>query len=182
MAEKEKEEKKEEKGEKKEGEKAPRSPKMLIIIIAASVVLAGGGGYFFMSKSGSKEVKAGETKSSGHGEPKGGHEKKAEGKATAGFIHPLDTFIVNLADPSRTRYLKVTVQLELDNDSAIEEVKSKTPQVRDALIILFSSKGIDEIATAEGKYQLRDEIIARVNQFMTRGKVESAYFTDLVVQ
>lgn len=167
----------------KEGEAKPaRSPKMLIIIVAA-VVLAGAGGYFAMSKSGNKGVAAEEGKSSGSGEAGEGHGNNKEGdKHNAGHVHPLDSFIVNLSDPNRTRYLKVTIQLELDKPEAIEEVKSKTPQVRDALIILLSSKSMEDISSPAGKYQLRDEIIARVKQFVTKGTIATAYFTDFVVQ
>lgn len=167
----------------KEGEAKPaRSSKKLLIIVAA-VVLAGAGGYFAMSKSGgAKDGAAEESKSSGHGEASDGHGSKDGNKAAGGHVYPLDSFIVNLSDPNRTRYLKVTVQLELDKPEAIEEVKSKTPQVRDALIILLSSKSMEEIATPAGKYQLRDEIIARIKQFVTKGTVITAYFTDFVVQ
>ncbi len=171
-----------EKEEKKDEAKPARSSKTLVLIIAA-VALAGAGGYFAMSKSGAaKEGAAEESKGSGHGEAKGGHEKKGAGEGNGSFIHPLDSFIVNLSDQGRTRYLKVTIQLELDNQETIDQVKSKTPQIRDALIILLSSKSIEEIATSEGKYQLRDEIVARVKQFTGKGAVMAAYFTDFVVQ
>ncbi len=180
----------EEKKEGEEGKPAKKSPMMLIIIVAA-VVLAGGGGYFFMSKSKAK-VAAPEEAGDGahgeaapakaeHGEAKG--EKGKEGdKSGGGVIKPLDTFIVNLADPSRPRYLKITIQLEMDKQETDAEVTSKMPQIRDSLIILLSSKTLEEISTAEGKYQMRDEILARINQFMKKGKVVGAYFTDLVVQ
>lgn len=168
--------------EKKEEVKPARSSKMLIMIVAA-VVLAGVGGYFAMSKSGGAKVGAAEeSKSSGHGEAKVEHEKKGAEEVGKALLLPLDTFIVNLNDQGRTRYLKVTIQLELENQEIVEQVKSKTPQIRDALIILLSSKSIDEIITSEGKYQLRDEIVTRVKQFVKKNAVVAAYFTDFVVQ
>lgn len=172
-----------------EGKPAKKSPMMLIIIVA--VVLAGGGGYFFMSKSKAKVAAPEEAGDAGHGEAapaKAEHgeakgEKGKEGdKGGGGVIKPLDTFIVNLADPTRPRYLKITIQLEMDKQETDAEVTAKMPQIRDSLIILLSSKTLDEISTAEGKYQMRDEILARINQFMKKGKVVGAYFTDLVVQ
>lgn len=171
-----------EKEEKKDEAKPARSSKMLIIIVVA-VLLAGAGGYFAMSKSGgAKEGAAEEVKSGGHGEAKGGHEKKGEAESKGSLIHPLDTFIVNLTDQGRTRYLKVTVQLEIGKQETVDLIKSKTPQIRDSLIILLSSKSIEEISTSEGKYQLRDEIVARVKQFAGEGAAVAAYFTDFVVQ
>lgn len=180
----------EEKKEVEEAKPAKKSPMMLIIIVVA-VALAGGGGYFFMSKSKANGGAAEEAGDSGHGEAapakaehgeaKGGHGKEGD-KGGGGVIKPLDTFIVNLADPSRPRYLKITIQLEMDKQETDAEVTSKMPQIRDSLIILLSSKTLEEISTAEGKYQMRDEILARINQFITKGKVVGAYFTDLVVQ
>lgn len=180
----------EEKKEGEEGKPAKKSPMMLIIIVAA-VVLAGGGGYFFMSKSKAKVAAPEEAGDSAHGETapakdahgeaKGEHGKEGD-KNGGGVIKPLDTFIVNLADPTRPRYLKITIQLEMDKQETDAEVTSKMPQIRDSLIILLSSKTLEEISTAEGKYQMRDEILARINQFMKKGKVVGAYFTDLVVQ
>jgi flagellar basal body-associated protein FliL len=34
----------------------------------------------------------------------------------------------------------------------------------------------------EGKYQLREELIAMLNQHLKSGKVENIYFTDFIVQ
>lgn len=174
---------KEKKAEKEEGSVAKKSPKMLIIIVAA-VTLAGGGGYFFMSKSSHKEEPqaAVEEKGGGHGEAKGGHGDAGPKGDHGKLIHPLDTFIVNLANQNRTMYLKVTIQLEVDKPEVVSEITAKNAKVRDSLIILLSSKSLEEIASTEGKYQLRDEIVSRVNQYMSKGMVTTAYFTDLVVQ
>lgn len=163
--------------------------KKMMMIIGAAVLVAGGGGYFAMSKMGGghKEATKEEAPSSGHADAKSGHgeakgEKKGGGPDVSGHIYPLETFVVNLSDQGRTRYLKVTIQLEMDKQEATQEVATKIPQVKDALIILLSSKTVDEVTATEGKYQLRDEIVARVNQFLTKGMVITAYFTDFVVQ
>ena len=78
--------------------------------------------------------------------------------------------------------MKLTVNLELGSPAAQSELTAQTTQVRDSLIILLSSKSYTDIGTVEGKYQMRDEIVARVNQFLTKSKVKTAYFTEFVVQ
>jgi len=105
--------------------------------------------------------------------------RAAQGSAT---IFNLDPFIVNLQDNSGTRYLKLTVNLELASPSAQAELNAQTTQIRDSLIILLSSKSYTDIGTVEGKYQMRDEIVSRVNQFLTKSKVKTAYFTEFVIQ
>ncbi|HXI10125.1 MAG TPA: flagellar basal body-associated FliL family protein [Thermodesulfobacteriota bacterium] len=169
--------------EKDKHEDAPAAPVkkgkgMLIGIIAAVIIAVGAGGFFFMKGKPGAKAEGGHSNeevasSQGGGE---GQEKKS------GSIFNLEPFIVNLQDNSGTRYLKLTINLELAPNTSSEELSAQTPQIRDSLIILLSSKGYSDIGTVEGKYQMRDEIVARVNQFLHRGKVKTAYFTEFVIQ
>jgi len=97
------------------------------------------------------------------------------------FLYSLDPFIVNLFDPKSVRYLKVTLQLELAG-IAKEEVDVQVPKIRDSLIILISSKKLEEVASMEGKLRLREEILFRINRILGEGKTREIYFTDFVVQ
>lgn len=174
----------EKKEEAKKEEAQPKSKKTLLIAIIAVVVIGiGAGAFLFMKgKSGAKHggEEAAATEEGGRGEEAGGHgEASAQGKGT---VYNLDPFIVNLQDNSGTRYLKLTINLELAPGSGKEEINTQTSQIRDSLIILLSSKSYADIGTVEGKYQMRDEIVARVNQFLTKTKVKTAYFTDFVIQ
>lgn len=171
--------------------------KMIIIGGAVALLLViGGGAFFFLNKkdkgadkedvaAADEEPKA--KKEKGHEKEKektsSSHGEKKEGakEDTTGFV-ALEPFIVNLLDNTGTRYLKVSVQLEMDKQDAAEEVKTRTPQIRDAIIVLLSSKSYADIGTVQGKYQLRDEVIARVNQILKGGKAKTAYFTEFVVQ
>lgn len=155
---------------------------MLIGIIVAAVLVLGGGGFFLMKGMGggsSDEAGAKESTSS-HAPAKEGHGAKAG--ASNGSLVSLDPFIVNLQDNSGTRYLKLNINLELDTGSSGYEIEDLKPQIRDSLIILLSSKSYSDIGTVEGKYQLRDEIVARVNQFLGKSKVKTAFFTEFVIQ
>ncbi|MFQ5736246.1 MAG: flagellar basal body-associated protein FliL [Thermodesulfobacteriota bacterium] len=158
---------------------------MLIGIVVVVILVLGGGGFFFMKNKsgGADEAHASESSSheGGHGEDShgGGHGGVERGGGTLASMEP---FIVNLQDNSGTRYLKLNINLELASDSSDSELTSLTPQIRDSLIILLSSKSYSDIGTVEGKYKLRDEIVARVNQFLTKSKVKTAYFTEFVIQ
>ncbi len=157
-----------------------KSKGMLIGIIVAVVLVLGGGGFFFMKgKSGGGSDEAHATVASSHGEAKGGGHG---GEKVNGSLVSLEPFIVNLQDNSGTRYLKLNINLELSSDSTGGELADLAAQIRDSLIILLSSKSYSDIGTVEGKYQLRDEIVARVNQFLSKSKVKTAYFTEFVIQ
>lgn len=99
-----------------------------------------------------------------------------------GPVVPLKTFIVNLADDSGNRYLKVTVELEAANGKVEEEIKKRLHEVRDSLITILTSKTFSQIRSATGKAALRDEVVARINTILTSGQVKKAFFTDFVVQ
>lgn len=167
--------------DKKEEAAAPhkKGKGLLIAIIAVAVIGIGAGAYFML---GGKKAPAGD----GHGAEaeasasEGGQASAPAAKSSG--IFNLEPFIVNLQDNSGTRYLKLTVNLELTDGANPAELTAQTTQVRDSLIILLSSKSYADIGTVEGKYLMRDEIVARVNQFLSKGKVKTAYFTEFVIQ
>lgn len=106
-----------------------------------------------------------------HGEP---------GEKPGGLL-ALEPFIANLADDGGRRYLKATFQI--DFGSAVPpSMPAHLPQVRDLLLTLFTSKTYDEIRTPDGKQQLREEIISRVNQVLDRDLAKAVYFTEFIVQ
>lgn len=103
-------------------------------------------------------------------------------KVTLGPVYPLEPFLVNLADVGRPRFFKVVVQLELDSSAAFPELDVLQPKVRDSLLTLLSSKGSADLATVADKERLRNEIIHRLNAFLSAGRVQEVYFTEFVVQ
>lgn len=157
--------------------------KLLIIIIAAVVVLLGGGGAFFFLRGGSQAPVA-DAHATGETSNGGGHGSSQDAAPGAGngSTVSLEPLVVNLQDNSGTRYLKLSINLEIAADSSDSELKAMNAQIRDSLIILLSSKSYSDIGTVEGKYQLRDEIVARVNQFLVKSKAKTAYFTEFVIQ
>ena len=160
-----------EKEEKLEGEEEGQEPKkkkgknlILIIIIAVAVLAGGAGAFFFFTKSSNKAQKAEET------------------KAAEGVTFALEPFVVNLSDPTGTRFLKVSLQLELAGTAVMEKAKEKTPQIRDAIITLLTSKTSDALISPEGRLQLKDEINIRINQVLGENSVKNVYLTDFVMQ
>jgi flagellar FliL protein len=56
------------------------------------------------------------------------------------------------------------------------------PQVRDALIVLLSSRQLSDVTDFEGKALLKEDMLERVNDLLATGNVRSVLFTDFVVQ
>jgi len=144
-----------------------------IIGLAVLIVLGGGAfGYKVFSKRGVD----------GKGHPDKGAVKEEDDKGHPGPIVSLEPFVVNLLDPSEVRYLKVTVNLELDSEDSKEEVNARMPQIRDALLMLLTSKTSEDVKDVGGKLKLQDEMVSRANNYLKKGKVKAVYFTEFVMQ
>jgi flagellar FliL protein len=118
----------------------------------------------------------------------GGKEGAAAGGAKEGAagattnIYPLDPFIVNIYDGQELRYLKVRVELEMVGQGVKPELDARLAPIRDAILVLLSTKTLQEIQDIQGKTQLKDEILGAVNKHIPPGKIAKVYFTDFVVQ
>lgn len=109
--------------------------------------------------------------------------KEATDDPFIGDFIPMETFFVNLAGSRGGKIARVTLELEIGNQNTeiTEEIERRKPQIRDIIIILLSSKTYEQIATKEGKDNLRDEIKGRLNSFLTKGKIKSILFTEFLL-
>ncbi|MCX8042521.1 MAG: flagellar basal body-associated FliL family protein [Desulfobacterota bacterium] len=169
-----------------ETEKKKKSPLLLVIIIAvAGLVIGGGGVVTYMLLKGKPTASKQEPvagKELGEKKEAGGHggkQEKQKGESTIKNIEP--SFIVNLAGPTRS-YLKVDMALELSEKKVEAEIESKLPMIKDAIVLVLSEQTPDSIADNRGKLQLKDQLLRRINNHLTSGKVVNIYFTSFVVQ
>ncbi|MFP4212531.1 MAG: flagellar basal body-associated protein FliL [Desulfohalobiaceae bacterium] len=94
----------------------------------------------------------------------------------------LPTLLVNLADPMGKRFIKVSIDLEVEDKKAESSIQDNMPRIKDALIMLLSSKSFDQISSMENKMALKGEIVERVNQILGKSVVQEIYFTEFVIQ
>jgi len=99
-----------------------------------------------------------------------------------GQMIKLDDFVVNLADKDSRRYVRIGMTLEVKSSSAEDELKKRSAQVRDAIMVTLSDKRSEDIEGADGKEFLRRTLLARINDVLVIGKVFNLYFTDFVIQ
>jgi len=152
------------------------SNKILIILIGVLMVfmvVLGGGLFMMWNKLSAMETKAQGTSDSVTSVPV---------EKLLGPIFPLDTFIVNLADKGGKRYLRVTIDLELDSEELESEVTKRLPQVRDSILTILPTKRFEDISSAQGKTALRDQMLEKINGMLARGQITNIYFKEFVVQ
>lgn len=153
------------------------SNKILIILIGVFllIVVAMGGGFFMMwNKMSSMNVV--------NSEEVENETEVEEDVETMGPTKKLETFIVNLADKGGTRYLRVSMDLELENEEAVKVVEKRLPKIRDAILMILPTKKYEDIGTVEGKSVLRNEMLTKLNELMKPEEIRNIYFTEFVVQ
>ena len=94
----------------------------------------------------------------------------------------LEPFIVNLAKSGGNRFLKATVSLEMSGPEVRLELKKNIQKITDSVLLLLSTKVFEDVYSVQGKFTLKGEITTRANQFLTKGQVKGAYFTEFIIQ
>ena len=147
---------------------------ILMVVVLVLVVFVGAG--FFMMWNKLNAVSTQNVSTANPASTDGGSTQ------STGPIFPLDTFIVNLADPNGNRYLRVTIKLELKSDEITEQVEKRLPHIRDGILMILPTKKYSDINSVEGKTALRDQIMASINNLLNKDSVTNIYFTEFVVQ
>ena len=109
-------------------------------------------------------------------------EPKLIKKKKKSLMFHIDPFIVNLAKSGGNRFLKVTVSLEMSSPDVSFELKKNIKKITDSILLLLSTKVFKDVYSVQGKFTLKSEITTRVNQFLTKGVVKGAYFTEFIIQ
>jgi flagellar FliL protein len=159
--------------------------KKLFIIIGAAVAVAVilGAVVFMLVGKGDKKEKSKEDAKVETKAEAGGHGGEAGGKEGAGSnIYPLEPFIVNIYDGQELRYLKVKIEMEMVGVGVKSEIDARLAPIRDSILVLLSSKTLQDIQDVQGKNQLKEEILVAINKNIPPGKIAKVYFTDFVVQ
>ena len=150
---------------------------LIIVIVALVAVLLIVGIVVAMLSGGDDNVRQ-----SNNDNPSKKEKRVSMDSLEVGPMFPLDNFTVNLLSDSGRRYLKVEMNLELDDEEVAAELDSKSAVVRDVVIRLLSSKTLEEISTAKGKEKLKEQIVNQLNIRLRDGNVRNIYFTEFVVQ
>lgn len=189
-----------------EGDAPPakkKLPLLFIVIPAAVLVLGGGGGAAFFLM----QPKAPTAEEGGHGEEaKGGHGKKKEekkggghGAASGGEADPslgkisegpdgetfftLPDLVTNIqSSDGRPVHLKLKLTLEMQDPAVAEHLQAEMPRMNDMFQSFLREVRPEEMNGSAGTFQLRAEILRRVNLIAAPGKVDAVLIEEMLVQ
>lgn len=150
------------------------------IIIVVLLAVLGGGGFFAYTKffAPAPEEQPQE-QAEGQGEGEGTEAPNAE---IEGQLVTLPPFLVNLADPLGRRYLKLGIDVEVKDEETVVQMGTSEVKIKDAILLLLSSKSYQDLSTLESKIELKKEIVQRIDLVIGKGKVLNIYFTEMVIQ
>ncbi|MFT4091614.1 MAG: flagellar basal body-associated FliL family protein [Asticcacaulis sp.] len=182
-----------------EGEAAPAKKKLpiLIIAIAAGVLVLGGGGAgaFFLMKpkpaaegEAHKPEKKKETKKADKGGHGGGAaaDPKTLPVVTAGpdgvTYVTLPDILSNMQTQSgKTSYLKLKLTLECTDDESVHAIESNMPRVDDVLQGFLRELRPEDLTGSQGSFQLRLEILRRINLVLSPHKVKAVLIEEMLI-
>ena len=193
-------------GEGGEGDAAPKKkkPPLLLIVIPAALLVLGGGGAaaFFLLMKPSSAAHAEEAEG-GHGEAKaegakkegGGHGGAAEGgeadpalgKISEGpdgvTFFTLPDMVVNIQSADgRPTFLKLTLTLEMHDAATAAKLQQEMPRLQDMFTGFLRELRPEDLSGSAGAYQLRAEILRRVNLIAAPGKADAVLIEEMLVQ
>lgn len=194
-------------GDAADGEGAPKKKKLplLFIIIPAALVLLGGGGgaAFFLLKpkpAAAEEGHGAAAETGDHGKPKkdkkdkggghgggGGEEDPSLGKISEGpdgqTFYTMAPMVVNLQSADgRPTHLKLVLTLETSDPHVAESLQGNSPRMKDMFQGFLRELRPEELAGSAASYQLRAEILRRVNLIAAPGKVDAVLIEEMLVQ
>ena len=194
-------------GEAAEGETAaPKKknlPRLFIIAPVALLVLGGGGAAaFFMMQPKPAEAHGadGDKAAEGeHGKPEKKEEKKgghgggggeadpALGKIADGpdgvTFYTLPDMVMNIQSADgRPTFLKLKLTLEMHDASVATHLQEEMPRLQDMFTGFVRELRPEDLSGSAGTYQLRAEILRRVNLIAAPGKVDAVLIEEMLVQ
>lgn len=182
---------------------AKKKPPILIIAIAAGVLVLGGGGAaaFFLMKpkpaaeagehgDEKKEKKKEKKKDEKKDEKKDG-EKGAEGAAGTPVIkegpdgivfYTLPDIVVNMQTAEgKSTFLKLKLTFELPDEETADELTPNLPRLQDMFQTFLRELRPEDLNGSQGTYQLRVELLRRVNLVAAPAKVNAVLIEEMLI-
>lgn len=99
-----------------------------------------------------------------------------------GTLYEMPRFIINLVAKKGKRYLRITLNLEMDNDSLMGELDVKKAVLSDIILSVLSSKTVEDLSSIKGKARAKAEVRATINKSLLDGKITNIFFTEFIIQ
>jgi len=93
----------------------------------------------------------------------------------------MESFVANLNDPTGRWFVKATIQLELNAVKNKQLVEENKPPLRDATLMLLSSKAKDDLQTPAGRERFKRELMVRFEGILPPETIRNIFITNFMV-
>jgi flagellar FliL protein len=166
--------------------------KLLIIIGAVAVLVLGGGGTaaFLLLKPKPDAAAAGKAhkpkKKDDKGEGKGKDAKGGAAQVREGpdgvLFYTMPDIVVNMQTADgRPTFLKLKLTLELPDQDAVDALEPNMPRLQDMFQTFLRELRPEDLSGSQGSYQLRMELLRRVNLVMAPSKANAVLIEEMLI-
>ncbi|HVI54133.1 MAG TPA: flagellar basal body-associated FliL family protein [Luteibacter sp.] len=156
-----------------EGAPKKKGKGKLLLIAALVVLVAGGAGGYVLMKG-------------GHGKAGGEGATEVAKSKPAVYLQLDPAFVVNFQDETALRFLQIGVNVMSHDPEAIAAAKEADPEIRNALLMLFSAQDVKSLSDVKGKQKLQAAALAEIQRVLKekigRPGVDAVYFTSFIMQ
>ena len=172
------------------GKKKPPLKLIIIIAVAAVLVLGGGGTAAFLllkPKPDAAAEKGHEKKKKPAKEEKKGKEgEKGAAQVREGpdgvLFYTLPDIVVNMQTADgRPTFLKLKLTLEMPDQDAVDALEPNMPRLQDMFQTFLRELRPEDLAGSQGSYQLRMEILRRVNLVIAPSKANAVLIEEMLI-
>lgn len=150
--------------------------KMILIIVPVLLLLVGGGAAFmFMGGEEEQEVVLDE-----NGNAIVAVEEEAEELEL--LFYDIEPMLVNLTSAGgKSAYLKLSVTLEVDKQSSVQELEVNLPRIIDNFQVYLRELRLEDINGSAGMFRLKEELLIRVNETIYPTRVNDVLFKEMLI-
>ena len=179
-----------------DGEAAPKKKlplRMMIIAGAAALVVLGGGGtaaFIFLKPK--PDAAHAADKKGGHEKPKKGEkDKKKDGEKGGAEVregpdgvlfYTMPNVVVNMQTADgRATFLKLKVTFEVADQATVDLLDPNIPRLQDMFQTFLRELRPEDLQGSQGSYQLRMEILRRVNLVIAPSKANAVLIEEMLI-
>lgn len=104
-------------------------------------------------------------------------------KPRPAVFYDLPDLLVNLSTNGRkSHYLKISISLELENASDVQQVEAVLPRIIDNFQVYLRELRVEDLRGSAGLTRLREQLLARINLAAAPARVSDVLFREMLVQ
>ncbi|MCC3860814.1 flagellar basal body-associated FliL family protein [Pseudemcibacter aquimaris] len=151
--------------------------KMIMIIVPVLLLLIGGGAaYMFMGGDEPEQLL------DENGNPIVAEAEAEEEEALELLFYDIEPMLVNLTSAGgKSAYLKLSVTLEVDKQSSVEELELNLPRIVDNFQVYLRELRLEDINGSAGMFRLKEELLIRVNETIYPTRVNDVLFKEMLI-